>query len=140
MAVPPRFVYPDTAFTYLGTGDPSTNPSYNADADTLTAPQPTIVHEDTWLVRIDHQINEKTLLYGRAQRDISLVDGPNGGALPGDKVQVINHPANYLVALQHTFTPTIFNEVKGYINRSPFHNPQVEHPHVCGKHAQILWG
>ena len=120
----PRFTYPDSAFTYLGQGNPTTNPSYNADADTLTAPQPTVVHEDTWLVRIDHQISEKTLLYGRAQRDISLVDGPNGGALPGDKVQVINHPANYLLALQHTFTPTLFNEVKGYINRSPFHNPQ----------------
>ncbi len=120
----PRFTYPDSAFTYLGQGDPTTNPNYNADADTLTAPQPTTVHEDTWLVRIDHQFNEKTTLYGRAQRDISLVDGPNGGALPGDKLQVINHPANYLLALQHTFTPTLFNEIKGYINRAPFHNPQ----------------
>ena len=34
----PRFTYPDSAFTYLGQGDPTTNPSYNADADTLTAP------------------------------------------------------------------------------------------------------
>jgi len=120
----PLFTYPDSAFTYLGQGDPTTNPNYNADADTLTAPTPTTVHEDTWLVRIDHQFSEKTLLYGRAQRDISLVNGPNGSALPGDKVQVINHPANYLVALQHSFTPNIFNEVKGYINRAPFHNPQ----------------
>jgi hypothetical protein len=119
-----RFVYPDAAFTYLGQGNPTTNPSYNADADTLTAPQPTTVHEDTWLVRLDHQFSEKTLLYGRAQRDIRLVDGPKGSALPGEKVQVINQTANYLVALQHTFTPTIFNEVKGYINRAPFHNPQ----------------
>ena len=120
----PLFTYPDAAFTYLGQGNPATNPSYNADADTLTAATPTTVHEDTWLVRIDHQISEKTLLYGRAQRDISLVSGPNGSALPGDKVQVINHPANYLVAVEHTFSPTLFNETKGYINRSPFHNPQ----------------
>src|SRR5580692_8905134 len=33
----PRFTYPDAAFTYLGQGDPTTNPNYNADADTLTA-------------------------------------------------------------------------------------------------------
>src|SRR5204862_4106486 len=26
--------------------------------------------------------------------------------------------------LEHTFTPTVFNEVKGYVNRSPYHNPQ----------------
>jgi hypothetical protein len=117
----PQFTYPDSAFTYLGQPN---SPNYNADADILTAPTPTTVHEDTWLVRIDHRFNEKTLLYGRAQRDISLVDAPNGASLPGDKVQTINHPANYMVALQHTFTPYIFNEVKGYINRAPFHNPQ----------------
>src|SRR5262249_54742889 len=28
------------------------------------------------------------------------------------------------VALQHTFQPNILNEIKGYINRAPFHNPQ----------------
>ena len=109
-----RYTFPDAAFQTTS----------NANADQLTAPTPTTVHEDTWLVRVDHKLNEKTLLYGRAQRDISLVDGPNGSSLPGDKLQVINHPANYLIALQHTFTPALFNEAKVYINRSPFHNPQ----------------
>ncbi|HLW85374.1 MAG TPA: TonB-dependent receptor [Candidatus Sulfotelmatobacter sp.] len=117
-----RFVYPDAAFQWLGQDPTASN--YDPNADFLTAPTPTTVHEDSWLVRIDHQINEKTLLYGRAQRDISLVDAPNGGSLPGDKVQTINHPANYLIALERTFTPSLFNEVKGYINRAPFHNPQ----------------
>ena len=98
--------------------------SYDPNADLLTAATPTTVHEDTWLVRIDHKINEKTLLYGRAQRDISLVDAPNGSSLPADKLQTINHPANYLLALEHTFTPNLFNEAKFYVNRSPFHNPQ----------------
>ncbi len=111
----PRFVYPDAAFQQTS-ADPN--------ADLLTAATPTTVHEDSWLVRIDHRFNDSTLLYGRAQRDISLVDAPNGASLPGDKLQTINHPANYLLALQHTFTPSLFNEVKGYINRSPFHNPQ----------------
>ena len=118
----PRFVYPDTAFQWLGQ-DPSAQ-NYDPNADNVTAATPTTVHEDTWLVRIDHKINEQTLLYGRAQRDISLVDAPNGSSLPGDKLQTINHPANYLLALEHTFTPNLFNETKFYINRSPFHNPQ----------------
>jgi hypothetical protein len=82
----PRFVYPDSAFQQTTSVDPN--------ADLLTAATPTIVHEDTWLVRIDHKLSEKTLLYGRAQRDISLVDAPNGASLPGDKLQTINHPAN----------------------------------------------
>jgi hypothetical protein len=110
----PRFVYPDAAFQ--STSD--------ANADLLTAATPTTIHEDTWLVRIDHRISQKTLLYGRAQRDISLVNAPNGSSLPPDKLQTINHPANYLVALQQTFTPNLFNEIKGYINRAPFRNPQ----------------
>ena len=96
-----------------------------ANQDQVTFAAPTTVHEDTWLIRIDHKITENTLLYGRAMRDISLVDAPNGnGSLQTDKLQTINHPANYLVALEHTFRPTLFNEVKFYINRAPFHNPQ----------------
>ena len=111
----PRFIFPDSAFQYQG-----------GNQDLVTFAAPTTVHEDTWLMRIDHKISEKTLLYGRAQRDISLVDGPNGGSsIQVDKVQTINHPANYMLALQHTFRPTLFNEVKFYVNRSPFHNPQV---------------
>src|SRR6202043_3830157 len=42
-----------------------------------------------------------------------------------DKQQIYNHPANYFIALQHAFTGTLFNESKVYVNRSPFHNPQV---------------
>ena len=87
------------------------------------SPTPTTIHEDTWLARIDHKFNEKTL-YTDGQRDISLVNAPNGSSLPPDKLQTINHPANYLVALQHTFSPRILNETKVYINRSPFINPQ----------------
>jgi hypothetical protein len=109
-----RFTYPDTAFT--ATSDPN--------ADLITAPTPTTIHEDTWLARVDYKINSSTLLYGRAQRDISLVDAPNGSSLPADKLQTINHPANYLLALEHTFTPLLFNETKVYINRAPYHNPQ----------------
>src|ERR1700724_2475721 len=104
----PRFVYPDTAFQWLGQ-DPSAQ-NYDPNADNVTAATPTTVHEDTWLVRIDHKINEQTLLYGRAQRDISLVNAPNGASLPPDKLQTINHPANYLLALEHTFKPNLFNE------------------------------
>ena len=112
----PRFVYPEGAFLSLAPAVP--------DGDQFTAPVPTVVHEDTWLVRIDHRFSENTLLYGRAQRDISLVDAPNGSSIPPDKLQTINHPANYLMALQHLFTTNLFNETKVYINRSPFHNPQ----------------
>ena len=78
-------------------------------------------------------------LYGRAQRDISLVDAPNGSSLPEDKLQTINHPANYLFALEHTFTPRLFNETKFYVNRSPFHNPASECAALCREHRRFRW-
>ena len=109
----PRFSYPDAAFVSL-----------SPNSDQFTIPAPTTVHEDTWLVRIDHKINEKTLLYGRAQRDISLVTAPDGSSVPADTVQTINHPANYLLAFEHTFSTNLFDEAKFYVNRAPFHNPQ----------------
>ena len=115
----PLHVYPDAAFAdQTGNGLP--------DSDQLTAPAPTTVHEDTWLVRIDYHINEKTILYGSAHRDISLVSGTNGSsALPYDLIQTINHPAGYYIALQDTFSPRLLNEVKVFVNRAPFINPQI---------------
>ncbi|MGB9204285.1 MAG: TonB-dependent receptor [Terriglobales bacterium] len=117
----PRFAYPDGAFQWLGNPQDPTDPNADPNADMVTIALPTTVHEDSWLLRVDHKINEKLLLYGRAQRDISLVDAPNG--VPGDKVRAINHPANYVLALQQTLKPNLFNETKLYVNRSPFHNP-----------------
>ncbi len=109
----PHFVIPDGAFSFQG-----------GNQDLLTVGRQTIIHEDTWLVRIDQKISDKTLLYGRAQRDISIWYAPaTNPTVPGDNQATINHPANYMLALQHTFSPTVFNEAKLYINRSPFHNP-----------------
>lgn len=117
----PRFVIPDGAFQWQGS---STAPSPLNNQDSVTVGRQTTIHEDTWLVRIDQKISDKTLLYGRAQRDISIWYAPaTGSSVPGDNQATINHPANYMLALQHTFSPTLFNEGKLYINRSPFHNP-----------------
>ncbi|HKV04132.1 MAG TPA: carboxypeptidase-like regulatory domain-containing protein [Candidatus Acidoferrales bacterium] len=107
----PRFSFPDSMFN-----------TPQGDAENFTHVAATTVHEDTWLVRVDHKFSDKTTLYGRAQRDISLVAGPQGNAL--DELRTINHPANYFIALQHVFTPNVVNEVKVYVNRSPFQNPQ----------------
>jgi hypothetical protein len=113
----PLHVYPDGAFADDTANVPGT--------DLFTAPAPTTVHEDTWLLRMDYRINDKMMLYGSAHRDISLVSGTNGSsALPYDLIQTINHPAGYYIALQDTFSPRVLNEVKVYVNRAPFINPQ----------------
>jgi hypothetical protein len=106
----PKVIYPDAAFV-----------PQDANTDLFSHPATTTIHEDAALIRIDHKFSDKTSLYGRAQRDIALSDTPNGALF--DKVAIINHPANYFLALQHIFTPNLFNEGKVFINRSPFHNP-----------------
>jgi hypothetical protein len=113
----PKFVFPDGSFASLASqGLP--------DSDQFTHSAPTTVNEDTWLIRIDHKINDKTLLYGRSQRDISLVNAPNGNSVALDRIRVINHPANYFIALQRLFSSNVTNETKVFVNRSPFINPQ----------------
>ncbi|MGH9781734.1 MAG: carboxypeptidase regulatory-like domain-containing protein, partial [Candidatus Acidiferrales bacterium] len=118
----PKIVFPDSAFSPCP--GCSSDPNEANDIENFTHAIETTVHEDTWLARIDHKFSDKTTLYVRAQRDISLVFSQIGVTAGLDSSQTINHPANYLVALQHVFTPNVFNETKVYINRSPFHNPQ----------------
>jgi len=118
----PRFVFPNSDFSAITDPNSIPAPPDQNDAQNFTHVQPTTVHEDTWLFRLDYKFSDKTTIYGRAQRDISLVDGPNGNAL--DELRTINHPANYFVALQHAFSTNLSNEAKVYVNRSPFHNPQ----------------
>jgi hypothetical protein len=118
----PRFVFPDSSFSPITDPNSIPSPPDQNDAQNFTHVQPTTVHEDTWLFRLDYKFSDKTMLYGRAQRDVSLVDGPNGNAL--DQLRTINHPANYFIALQHTFSSNLSNEAKVYVNRAPFHNPQ----------------
>ncbi len=125
----PKNVFPDSAFANCAlqanncgltfdANDPST------DVEEFVHPIRTTIHEDTWLVRIDHKFSDKTTFYGRAQRDISLSSSQINVSTTGlDSDQVFNHPANYLLALQHVFSPNLFNETKFYVNRSPFHNP-----------------
>lgn len=125
----PKFTYPDAAF--LNCSDPSANCGLSlgpndltSDVESFTHSIKTTINEDSWLARIDHKFSDKTTLYVRAQRDVSISNAQIGVSATGlDSDQVFNHPANYLVALEHTFTPNLFNEAKFYINRSPFHNP-----------------
>ncbi|MBV8810053.1 MAG: TonB-dependent receptor [Acidobacteriaceae bacterium] len=81
------------------------------------------LHEDSGLARIDHRFTDNTSLYFRMSIDDSFATAPLGNLL--DQQQIINRPQNYVLSLSHVFSPTVFNEIKFGVNRSPFHNPQV---------------
>jgi len=115
-------VFPDSFFADQGALDPS-DPNFSAGVDQFTHEATTIIHEDSWLARFDYRFSSNTTFYARAQRDVALTKAPLGNAL--DEQAVYNHPANYIVALEHSLTPNILNLSKFGINRSPFHNPQI---------------
>ena len=125
----PKVVFPDSQFVNCSTisGGCGITPDANdpvTDFDEFTNTIKTKVNEDSWLARFDHKFSDSTLFYARAQRDISRSSSQiniSSGGLDSD--QVFNHPANYILALQHTFSATLTNESKFYVNRSPFHNP-----------------
>jgi len=122
----PTRVFPDAAFSSNG----------DTDDENFTHGTPTIIHEDSALIRIDHKFNDTTTLYGRAQRDILHYTAPISQLF--DDQAIFNHPANYFIALQHAFSSTLFNESKVYVNRSPFHNPQISVlPYAVGSNTPI---
>jgi hypothetical protein len=121
LGCPATHVFPDSFFQDQGT-DPN-SPNFGLGIDNFTHENTTIIHEDTWLLRLDHRFSPTTTLYGRVQRDIALTRAPLGNAL--DQQAVYNHPANFVVALEHSFSPAILNVAKFGVNRSPFHNPQI---------------
>jgi len=113
--------YPKGNTNFGVCNDPTSDPC----VDEFLHQAPNVVNEDSFLVRLDHQISANTTFYARAQRDVSFSKAPLGApnALL-DTQQVITHPANYMLALAHSFSPTLFNEIKFGVNRAPFHNPQ----------------
>jgi hypothetical protein len=122
----PLRAFPDGAFSSNG----------DTDDENFTHGTPTIIHEDSALIRIDHKFSESTTLYGRAQRDILHYNAPISQLF--DQQAIFNHPANYFIALQHAFSATLFNEFKVYVNRSPFHNPQISVlPYAVGSNTNI---
>lgn len=116
-----KHVFPDSFFSDQAPYDPA-NPDTTG-LDAFNSAPTTIIQEDSWLARFDYTFSKDTTFYARAQRDLASTTAPLGNAL--DQQGVFNHPANYIVALEHAFSPTILNTTKFGINRSPFHNPQI---------------
>lgn len=81
------------------------------------------ISEDSWMVRLDHTLSDKTNMYIRATHDVNFTYGPLGNLL--DRQEILINPANYAISLTHTFSPNVLNQAEFGINRSPFHNPQV---------------
>lgn len=79
-------------------------------------------NEDFGLFRIDQIFSSKTSAFLRINLDQGRLLSPNGdssGYLQ-DTLSTQNNPKNGVISLQHTFLPTLLNEFKFAVNRTPF--------------------
>lgn len=81
------------------------------------------IREDSTTFRVDHRFSDATQFYLRGVYDNSFTTAPLNNLF--DVQQINTHPQNYALSLTHTFSPSVFNELKFGLNRAPFHNPQV---------------
>ena len=119
----PKFVFPDGAFTDSCSSPSDCQANIGTSFDSFVHQGKSIIHEDTWLARFDYKFSDNTTLYARAQRDVAFARSPTGNLF--DQADTNNHPANYLIALQHLFGLNLLNEFKFGVNRAPFHNPTI---------------
>ena len=105
--------WPNTG-TLIPTGDGITNE--------WIQPQSDNIREDSGMFRLDHTFTDRTSIFARLNIDDSNSFTPLD-TLGGIDRPLIR-PANYVVQLTHTFSPTIINELRGGINRSAMHHYQ----------------
>jgi hypothetical protein len=81
-----------------------------------------IQNEDFGLVRVDQTFNPKTSAFLRLNFDQGRISAPNGDSTGYllDTVSTQNSPKNGVISVQHTFLPTLLNELKVSANRTPF--------------------
>lgn len=91
------------------TGDPAVNLAY------LQAP--TAVDENFGNVRFDYNLNDKTLMYVRYNRDQGSLQAPlSTTAVDGAYSLITAVPQNLVFSLQRIITPNIINEFKAGFN------------------------
>jgi hypothetical protein len=78
------------------------------------------VREDAGMFRFDYRFSDTTTGYARYNVDNAYIDNPTD-ALGGHNV-VPHVPTNFVMQLQHVFSPTTVNETKFGVNRANYHN------------------
>jgi hypothetical protein len=78
--------------------------------------------EDSGEVRLDHNITDRTSLFGRFNIDDASMRSPLDTVGGVDAPDI--RPSNLVVQLTHVFSPTVVNELRGGFNRSAMHHYQ----------------
>ena len=78
------------------------------------------VRENATMVRLDYILSDRTSLYARYNVDHAYIDNPTDAL--GTHNVIPHVPTNFVLQLQHSFSPTLINEWKFGFNRANYHN------------------
>lgn len=97
-------------------------PTSNPNIDSRTSSGQNIQNEDFGLFRLDQQFSSKTSAFVRINLDQGRLQSPlgDGSGYLNDSLATQNDPKNGVISLTHVFTPSLLNDLKFGVNRTPF--------------------
>ena len=78
------------------------------------------IREDAGMARFDYRFNDANTAYVRYNIDNAYIDTPTDAL--GTHNVIPHVPSNFIIELQHIFSPSTYDEVKFGINRANYHN------------------
>jgi hypothetical protein len=88
--------------------------------DQITRVATDTVREDAGMFRFDYRFTDNTTAYARYNVDNAYIDTPTDAL--GSHNVIPHVPTNFVLQLQHIFTPTTIDEAKFGLNRANYHN------------------
>jgi hypothetical protein len=87
--------------------------------DQVTKVASDTVREDAGMFRFDYRFTDNTTAYARYNVDNAYIDSPTDAL--GDHNVVPHIPTNFVLQVQHTFSPSTVDEAKFGVNRANYH-------------------
>ncbi len=88
--------------------------------DKVTSVASNTTREDAGMFRFDYRFSDATTMYARYNVDNAYIDNPTDAL--GDHNVIPHVPTNFVLQVQHIFSPVTINETKFGLNRANYHN------------------
>ena len=88
--------------------------------DQVTKVATDTIREDAGMFRFDYRFSDKTTAFARYNVDNAYIDVPTDAL--GTHNVIPHIPTNFVLSLQHIFSPSTVNETKFGVNRANYHN------------------
>jgi len=92
----------------------------NPDIDQFVGQGHQVGREDSGMFRLDHRFSDTTSVFVRAnfdKADYVIPYSPSSGQYLNEQEELSSSPVNSVIALTHSFSPTLLNEAKFGFNR-----------------------